>query len=106
VYGDNRFGLRRDRLLDLGRIDAPVIPADIYEHGDGIDIQHRAGRCLPCQTGDNYLIAQSDAARLKSKLQSNGSISRRYGIFGADEFRKGLVEFQLLRAIIRPDPAS
>ena len=64
----DRLGPGRDRRLDLRRVHAEVVLADVHEHGRGPGSQDHADRRIEAERDRDDLVARADAQRVQHGL--------------------------------------
>ena len=70
VDRQNRFGLRRDGLLDQLRVQTICLRIHIHEYRNRVEQQHRPNRSFPGVRRNNHFVAGPDAESPSGTLES------------------------------------
>src|SRR5436190_3792511 len=107
VHHQDRTRLRRDRRLEVRRIDREILrPDDVAEDRRRAGVSDRVGGCDEVQRGKKNLVAGPQAEREQSEVKSGRAVRDGKGAFRSAQLRKSALELRNARAHAPPSGAD
>ena len=102
VHRHHRPRARRDRRLDVRRVDVQRLGVDVGEPRRGAGVEDRVHRCRPGERARDHLVARADPGDPERQVQRVGARGRGDGVRRAGVLREALLELGDPRAGRQP----